>query len=181
MTLVCRARRSPPLSSRSPACPRVPYPHRSPTDRRGTKLVVSSAWLAEHLNDRDLVILQVGRKATYDAGHIPGARLVEFDAGALAAPMDHSGASPDHVMLEMPSAQALRDQLAALGISDNSRIVVVAGRQLLVTVDTHRPDARLRGPLERDVARRRHQGLDRLRTLADGRRPGGQARERCRP
>jgi hypothetical protein len=28
------------------------------------KLVVSSAWLAEHLNDRDLVALQVGRKAT---------------------------------------------------------------------------------------------------------------------
>ena len=89
------------------------------------KLVVTAAWLAEHLNDRDLVILQVGRKTTYDAGHIPGARLVDYDAGALAAPMDHSGASPDHVMLEMPSAQALRDQLSALGISDNSRIVVV--------------------------------------------------------
>jgi len=89
------------------------------------KLVVSAAWLAEHLNDRDLVILQVGRKGTYDTGHIPGARLVEFDAGALAAPMDHSGASPDHAILEMPPTQALHDQLAALGISDNSRIVVV--------------------------------------------------------
>jgi thiosulfate/3-mercaptopyruvate sulfurtransferase len=89
------------------------------------KLVASSAWLAEHLNDRDLVVLQVGRKTTYDAGHIPGARLVDFDAGALAAPMDHSGANPDQVMLEMPSTQALHDQLAALGISDNSRVLVV--------------------------------------------------------
>ena len=87
------------------------------------KLVVTPAWLAEHLNDRDLVILQVGRKETYDAGHIPGARLVNFDAGALAAPMDHSKA--DHVMLEMPETESLRQQLAALGISDNSKIVVV--------------------------------------------------------
>src|ERR1700752_1891611 len=71
------------------------------------KLVVTSAWLAEHLNDRDLVILPAGRKATYEAGHIPGARLVHFDAGALAAPMDHSGRSPDHVMLEMPATQSL--------------------------------------------------------------------------
>jgi len=88
------------------------------------RLVVSPAWLAAHLNDRDLVILQVGRKATYDAGHIPGARLVNFDAGALAAPMDHTGADPNHVMLEMPTTQALHAELSALGISDNSRIVV---------------------------------------------------------
>jgi hypothetical protein len=66
------------------------------------KLVVTASWLAEHLNDRDLVVLQVGRRPTYEAGHIPGARFVDYDAGALAAPMDHSGASPDHVMLEMP-------------------------------------------------------------------------------
>jgi len=87
------------------------------------RLVVSPSWLAEHLGDRDLVILQVGRKETYDAGHVPGARFVNFDAGALAAPMDHT--QPDHVMLEMPEPEALRQQLAALGISDNSRIVVV--------------------------------------------------------
>ena len=90
------------------------------------RLVVGPAWLAEHLNDRDLVVLQVGRKETYDAGHIPGARFVNYDAGALAAPMDHSGNDPNHLILEMPTPQALRDQLAALGISDNSRVVVAA-------------------------------------------------------
>ena len=96
-------------------------PAGSPRDR----LVVTPAWLAQHLNDRDLVILQVGRKATYEAGHIPGARLVNFDEGALAAPMDHSGRDPNHLMLEMPTPDALRTELAALGISDKSRIVVV--------------------------------------------------------
>jgi len=88
------------------------------------KLVVAPEWLAEHLGDRDLVILQVGKKETYDAGHIPGARFVDFDSGALAAPMP-SDMSVPHVMLEMPKTEVLHDQLAALGISDNSRIVVV--------------------------------------------------------
>jgi len=90
------------------------------------RLVVTPSWLAEHLNDRDLVVLQVGRKETYDAGHIPGARLVNYDGGALAAPMDHSGRDPNHLMLEMPAPEALRNELAALGISNTSRIVVVA-------------------------------------------------------
>lgn len=90
------------------------------------RLVVTPAWLAQHLNDRDLVVLQVGRKDTYDSGHVPGARLVNYDNGALAAPMDHSGRDPNHLMLEMPGAEALRSELASLGISDSSKIVVVA-------------------------------------------------------
>jgi thiosulfate/3-mercaptopyruvate sulfurtransferase len=90
------------------------------------QLVVTPSWLAEHLNDRNLVVLQVGRKETYDAGHIPGARFVNYDGGALAAPMDHSGRDPNHLMLEMPAPEALRTELRALGISDASRIVVVA-------------------------------------------------------
>ena len=85
-------------------------------------LVVSPAWLAEHLGDRDLVVLQVGRRATYEAGHIPGARLVDYDAHALAARDQGPGALP----LEMPAPDVLRTELASLGISDSSRIVVVA-------------------------------------------------------
>lgn len=88
------------------------------------RLVVTPAWLAQHLDDRDLVVLQVGRKETYDAGHVPGARFVNYDAGALAAPMDQS--DPNQLRLEMPTADALRSELASLGISDTSRIVVVA-------------------------------------------------------
>ena len=89
------------------------------------RLVVTPAWLAQHLDDRDLVILQVGRKETYDAGHIPGARFVDYDNGALAAPMDRSGRDPNQLRLEMPEPEALRRELQALGISDRSRVVVV--------------------------------------------------------
>ena len=89
------------------------------------RLVVSPAWLAQHLNDRDLVVLQVGRKETYDAGHIPGARFVNYDGGALAASRDASSGDPNPLRLEMPAAEALRSELASLGISDTSKIVVV--------------------------------------------------------
>jgi thiosulfate/3-mercaptopyruvate sulfurtransferase len=85
-------------------------------------LVVSASWLAEHLNDRNLVVLQVGRRQTYDAGHIPGARLVDFDAGALHLGHGMEGS----LTLEMPPADELQRQLAALGVSNDSRIVVAA-------------------------------------------------------
>jgi len=39
-------------------------------------LVVEVDWLSQHLNDRNLVVLHVGNKAEYQAGHIPGARLI---------------------------------------------------------------------------------------------------------
>jgi thiosulfate/3-mercaptopyruvate sulfurtransferase len=85
------------------------------------KLVVTAAWLAQQVKDPDIVILQVGRKETFDAGHIPGARLVDYDRRALAARDQGPGA----LALEMPTTEALRAELAALGISDNSRVVVV--------------------------------------------------------
>ena len=81
-------------------------------------LVVAPAALAKDLGDRDLVILQVGDKAGYEAGHIPGARLVTL--AELAAPM-----GGEALTLELPAPEALRAKLSELGVSDRSRIVVV--------------------------------------------------------
>lgn len=86
----------------------------TPRDR----LVVSPAWVAARLDDPNLVILQVGDKAGYEAGHIPGARLVTL--ADVAAPP----AGADGLILELPDAETLRTRLAALGVSDRSRIVV---------------------------------------------------------
>ena len=85
-------------------------------------LVVDAAWLAQHLNDPDLVLLHVGDKGGYEAAHIPGARLV--------AQQDVSVSQHDAkgLMLEMPPAEDLRARLAKLGISDNSRVVVYYGK-----------------------------------------------------
>lgn len=86
------------------------------------RLVVEPAWLSKRLSDPALVILQVGDRAGYEAGHIPGARLVSL--GDFAAPP--SGSDP--LILELPDPEALRARLATLGVSQRSRIVVVPTR-----------------------------------------------------
>ena len=88
------------------------------------KILVSTTWLAANLADPNLVILQVGDKPAYDAGHIPGARLVNL-GDISAAP-----SGPMSLTLEMLDAATLRDRLAALGISDTSKIVVYPTRDI---------------------------------------------------
>jgi thiosulfate/3-mercaptopyruvate sulfurtransferase len=85
-------------------------------------LVVDAAWLKAHLADPDLVLLHVGDKAGYEAGHIPGARLVSLNDISIS---DHSGHG---LMLEMPPSDDLRHRLEALGISDKSRVIVYYGK-----------------------------------------------------
>ncbi len=82
------------------------------------RLVVSAAWLAQHVNDPDLVLLHVGARPTYDAGHIANARYVTLRDLTLG---DGAG-SP--LTLEMPPVDVLHDRLAALGIAGRSRVVV---------------------------------------------------------
>jgi thiosulfate/3-mercaptopyruvate sulfurtransferase len=85
-------------------------------------LVVTDVWLAKHLNDPDLVLLHIGDKAEYEAGHIAGARL------AAMSDVSVSEHSLKGLILEMPPAEDLRKDIAALGISDNSRVVIYYGK-----------------------------------------------------
>ena len=89
-----------------------------------SSLLVEADWLSQHLNDRGLVILHVGSKAEYDAGHIPGARFVTEED--VAAPHDHS--NPKDMMLELPPVETLRTKVASFGISDDSRVIVYVGK-----------------------------------------------------
>ena len=89
-------------------------------------LLVSTAWLAQHAADPDLVLLHVGDKAGYDKAHIPGARFVNLRD--ISRPADPSTTSAPALTLEMPPADALKADLEKLGISDNSRIVVYYGK-----------------------------------------------------
>jgi len=84
------------------------------------KLVVTPAWLAQHLHDRDLVILQIGNQETYDKGHIPGARFGDW---MTLHTMD---SDPDALTLEMPPPKELHDALENMGISDHSHLVIYA-------------------------------------------------------
>src|SRR6185503_10169389 len=90
-------------------------------DPRAT-ITVSTAWVAEHLKDSDLVLLHVGEKPEYDAGHLPGARYVALQDISVS-----DRTNPNGLVLEMPSPSDLHDRLAALGIGDKSRVVVYFG------------------------------------------------------
>ena len=85
------------------------------------QMLVSTAWLAKHLHDPNLVLLHVGSQGEYGAMHIPGARFIDLDDISIS---EHT---QEGLMLEMPATDSLRDRLQKLGISNDSRIVVYYG------------------------------------------------------
>lgn len=85
-------------------------------------LVVTTEWLGAHLHDANLVLLHVGDPRDYPAAHIPGARLVGLQDISVG---DRTGGG---LALEMPSADTLRARLAALGVSDDSRVILYYGK-----------------------------------------------------
>jgi thiosulfate/3-mercaptopyruvate sulfurtransferase len=85
-------------------------------------LLVDTAWLTQHINDRNLVVLHVDGEPEYKSGHIPGARFVTMQQVSRAPGPDNP------LILELLPPDDLRTRLQALGISDDSRIVVYYGR-----------------------------------------------------
>jgi thiosulfate/3-mercaptopyruvate sulfurtransferase len=92
-----------------------------------SRWLVSAQWLAQHLSDPDLVVVDgswylpaMNRDgmAEYLAGHIPGA--VFFDIDEIS---DHSSPLP-HML---PPADAFRLHMTRLGIGDGMKIVVYDG------------------------------------------------------
>jgi thiosulfate/3-mercaptopyruvate sulfurtransferase len=83
-------------------------------------MIVSTDWLAKHLNDDSLVMLQVGDKAEYDAGHIPGAQFIQL--------ADISTPRGQGLILELPPVTQLSATFEKLGVTDKSRIIVYFGK-----------------------------------------------------
>ena len=83
----------------------------------GDGLLVNTQWLAQHQKDKDLVILTVGPESGYKKEHIAGSHFVQLN--------DIATKVPGGLALEMPSEADLRSAFEKLGISDQSRIVVV--------------------------------------------------------
>ena len=65
-------------------------------------LVVTPAWLAAHAADKDVVILHVGTEAGYNAGHIPGAHLVDPKLLQVSSP---------ELSVEVPPPDVLQKQM----------------------------------------------------------------------
>jgi thiosulfate/3-mercaptopyruvate sulfurtransferase len=115
LALAAPATAGPPRSA-----PAAPAPAPAPAGD-AMPLVVSPAWLAGHLADKNLVLLHVGDSDAYPRQHIPGAHLVRLDD--ISVSMQGKGG----LHLELPPADDLRHRLEALGISNDSRIVVYFG------------------------------------------------------
>jgi thiosulfate/3-mercaptopyruvate sulfurtransferase len=91
---------------------------------------VSTAWLQEHLNDPDLVVVDGSwylptqnrdPQAEYLAGHIPGAVRFDIDSVKDAA------SSLPHML---PSPESFAETAGAMGIGENTAIVVYDGAGL---------------------------------------------------
>ncbi len=85
-----------------------------------SSLIVSTEWVAKHLNDDSIVLLQVGDKDEYLAGHISGAQFVTLT--------DISTPRGQGLTLELPSIDQLKTTFEKLGVTDKSRIVVYFGK-----------------------------------------------------
>jgi len=80
-------------------------------------LLVTTSWLADHLNDKNVVVLGVGKKEDYDKGHIPGSLFVEY--------MDtHVMKSEAGLTLELSPTDVIKDVFEKLGVSSDSRVIL---------------------------------------------------------
>jgi thiosulfate/3-mercaptopyruvate sulfurtransferase len=79
-------------------------------------LIVSTKWLADHGKDANLVVLAVGDKADYDAGHIAGSQWIDYKSVGVKG---ETG-----LTLELPPMGSLTEVFSKLGVSDDSRVVV---------------------------------------------------------
>jgi thiosulfate/3-mercaptopyruvate sulfurtransferase len=78
--------------------------------------VVSTDWLAQNLQNPNLVILDIRNPDQYKKGHIPG---------SINSPFENWAVERNGLSLELPSDEALRDLLGKSGIRSGSIVIVV--------------------------------------------------------
>jgi thiosulfate/3-mercaptopyruvate sulfurtransferase len=102
-------------------------------------LLVSPAELTTALKDPATVVIFVGNEADFAAGHIPNARFVRYNQIAIDA---------DGLSSELPPVADLRKVLAAVGISDTSKVIIygapIPAARMFFTLDyLGHPNAKL--------------------------------------
>src|SRR5689334_6117496 len=79
-------------------------------------LVVSTQWLADHLNDANVVVIQAGGRQPDASGErIPGTRYVAYGSFTITV---------DGIANELPTPDSLRSLFANVGVSDVTHIVL---------------------------------------------------------
>jgi thiosulfate/3-mercaptopyruvate sulfurtransferase len=91
----------------------------NPLGAQREPMLVTVDWLAAHLSDPDLVLLQIGNKKDYDKGHIPGAQFLEYES--ISTPHGQG------LMLELPPVEQLVSVFERLGVSNRSHVILYFG------------------------------------------------------
>jgi len=97
-------------------------------------MLVSTAWLEQHLHDADVLVLFTGQKADYDTAHIPGALFLAYT---------DIQAAPGALTLELPTMDRLAEVFEKLGATNDSHLVLYASKgitaaetRVFLTLDT---------------------------------------------
>jgi len=88
------------------------------------QMLVSTAWLAKKLSDPRVLVIHIGQgRKRYDAGHIPGARFLEYGDVVVTR---------DGVFNELPPVETLQRVFSQLGMRDDVHVVLLCDLQGLM-------------------------------------------------
>lgn len=89
-----------------------------------TAMVVSTGWLAKNLVNPKILILHIGQgRKQYDAGHIAGARFLEYSDVVVTR---------DGVINELPPVEKLRQVFSQAGFGEGMRAILMCDMQGLL-------------------------------------------------
>ncbi len=80
-------------------------------------MLVTTAWLADHLKDPNLVILAVGRDDGYENGHIPGS--LTFNINDTITNKNAAG-----IYVKLPPMASLAETFGKLGVTNDSHVIL---------------------------------------------------------
>ncbi len=85
-----------------------------------TDMLVSTDWLAQHLQDNNVIVLCIaGKPDSYNSGHIAGARFIALSEIAVTR---------DGIPNELPAIGDLKRVFESAGVTDDSRIILYGER-----------------------------------------------------
>ena len=87
-------------------------------------LLVSTSWLADHVKDPNVVVLDVATMQQFSQGHLPGARLIE---------PQHFIVDRGPIPNELPPVADLEALFTQAGIANADHIIVYSREPLLAT------------------------------------------------
>jgi thiosulfate/3-mercaptopyruvate sulfurtransferase len=88
-------------------------------------MLVTPEWLAAHLRDPNLVVIGIGQKSEYDAGHIPGSHFLDYNSIVLKPSPERPNS------YELPPMADLSTIFGNLGVSNDSRIVLYTTKDFI--------------------------------------------------